>query len=76
MREEIFMDILVVEAGRAGHSASNKRHEIVETIFTAMAFAEAGELAYAKEIVASRSGDNHHPPLQCSDDVGCCMRRT
>ncbi len=76
-RKEDFLDIpSVQEEVRAGHKIPERCTEMtIETVFTAIAFAEAGELAYARKIMDSSSGGEHHSSEHCGD-VCCCMRST
>ena len=73
--EQIFVDIAFAEeAGLTVQGSSLGLTETIDTIFTAITFAEAGEPAIALEVMGSNSGDSHHPTSQNHNDLGCfCM---
>lgn len=72
-RKEVFMDLPFVESS---HDTTGKRTEMIETVFTTIAFAETGELVHGRGIVLGRAGCKLHASAQFGNDVSCCMRST
>lgn len=75
--EQIFVDIAFAEeAGLTVQGSSLGLTETIDTIFTAITFAEAGEPAIALEVMGSSAGDSHRPSPPCHNDLNCfCMAK-
>ncbi len=73
--EQVFVDIAFAEeSGPTVKNSSLGLTETIDTIFTAITFAEAGEPAAALEVMDSSSGDSHRPSPPCHTDLSCfCM---
>lgn len=70
--EQIFVDIAFAEeSGCAVQSSSSSLSETIDSIFTAITFAEAGEPAAALEAMGSSSVDSQRPSPPCHTDLSC-----
>ena len=75
--EQIFVDIAFAEeAGSSDRRSFPDLTERIDTMFTAITFAEAGEPAAALKFMGSSSGDSHRTSSHDHHDLSCfCMGR-